>query len=184
MREPLEALPTTPVAWLVVGVGPGRSRVYFNGPDSVDTDNRLAGRSASRWMCANEMKPPVPALWAVDMIRWRRGGLASDPSYSVEGFTILPDGRWVGYTGSPRSATSAISRAGDQRGPYLNGDRHRGRWRRLTNKKRWVRGGDLLAGQVAGRLSGAGRSPPLHMDNRRIYLRRWRTGGGNSAKLR
>jgi Tol biopolymer transport system component len=81
-------------------IAPDSRRIYFIRPDSVDTDEEL------RWeqdftVDIYHLETPLQSLWALDMDRLgRRRGSPAIPSYSVTGFTISDDSRWVGYRGT------------------------------------------------------------------------------------
>src|SRR5690606_37295280 len=42
---------------------------------------------------------PLSSLWALDLDPVSVSRVAGDPSYAVAGFSLSPDGRWVGFTG-------------------------------------------------------------------------------------
>ncbi|MEX0979999.1 MAG: hypothetical protein WDZ89_02830, partial [Gemmatimonadota bacterium] len=80
-------------------IAPDGRRIYFLRPDSVDTDEEL------RWehdftVDIYHLETPLQSLWALDMDGLGETRLTRDSSYSVTGFTVSDDSRWVGYRGT------------------------------------------------------------------------------------
>ncbi|HSW29210.1 MAG TPA: prolyl oligopeptidase family serine peptidase [Longimicrobiales bacterium] len=87
-----------------VGVGtwewaPDSRRIYFVRDDTVFTDDKTRRDKKFTVDIKNDVTP-LASLWALDAESKAETKLASDPSYSVSGFEISPDGKWVAFTGS------------------------------------------------------------------------------------
>jgi len=77
---------------------PDGRHIYFIGPDEVDTlnDQRLEkGFSVT----IQNQETPLASLHVVEATTGETRRVAGDPAYTVSGFSISPDGRWVGYSG-------------------------------------------------------------------------------------
>jgi dipeptidyl aminopeptidase/acylaminoacyl peptidase len=128
---------------------PDGGRIYFIGPDSVDTRDRKR-RDHSFTVNIQHQETPMSSLWALDLDPVQATRIATDPSYSVRGFTVSDDGRWIGFSGGSterhernitqeglysdlyllETATGQIERLTDTyevgpNGPYFSPD---GRW--------------------------------------------------------
>ncbi len=162
---------------------PDGSRIYFTAPDSVDTDNRLRREKRFTVDVRNEVTP-LSSLWAVDMEPLGARRLAGDPSYSVEGFAISPDGRWVGYTGI---SSDRYERNITEQG--INGDLYllqtvSGEIERLTNNEEVSEGGLTFSPDSRWIAFNAPDDLTRYtMTNRRIYLREVADRGGDWRKL-
>ncbi|HXV86793.1 MAG TPA: hypothetical protein VD793_08850, partial [Gemmatimonadales bacterium] len=79
-------------------IAPDSRRVYFVAPDSADPDE---ARRLEEDFSATvyHMDKPLESLWAVNLDPVNATQLTRDPAYSVTGFTISPDSRWVGFRG-------------------------------------------------------------------------------------
>jgi len=73
--------------------------IFFTRPDTVFTDDEVRREKGFTVDVANAVTP-LSSLWFVDGASGAERKLASDPAYSVEGFTLSPDGKWVGFSGS------------------------------------------------------------------------------------
>ena len=78
---------------------PDSRRIYFTRDDTVFTDDKTRRDKRFTVDIKNDVTP-LASLWAVDADSKAESKLASDPSYSVSGFEISPDGKWIGFTGS------------------------------------------------------------------------------------
>jgi dipeptidyl aminopeptidase/acylaminoacyl peptidase len=76
----------------------GRS-IWFVGPDEVDADDR-ARREKGFTVDVWNQETPLSSLWVIGMesLEARRMAGATG-EYSVDAFTVSPDGRWVGFVG-------------------------------------------------------------------------------------
>lgn len=78
---------------------PDGRRIYFTRDDTVFTDDKTRRDKKFTVDIKNDVTP-LASLWAVDPDSKAETKLASDPSYSVSGFEISGDGKWIGFAGS------------------------------------------------------------------------------------
>ncbi|HSG08393.1 MAG TPA: S9 family peptidase [Longimicrobiales bacterium] len=78
---------------------PDSRSIYFTRDDTVFTDDRVRREKKFTVDIKNDVTP-LSSLWSVDPDSRTERKLASDPAYSVSSFTLSPDGKWVGFTGS------------------------------------------------------------------------------------
>ena len=162
---------------------PDARRIYFTGPDSVDTDDRL--RRESRFTVdVRNQETPLSSLWALELEPLGAKRLTSDPSYTVQGFTISPDGRWVGYTGI---SSERFERNITEQG--INGDIYlletaTGSIERLTDNREVSESSVSFSPDSRWMaFSGPDDLTRYTMTNRRIYLREVGARGGEWRKL-
>jgi dipeptidyl aminopeptidase/acylaminoacyl peptidase len=93
--EPLTSHPGGVLEW---ALSPDGTRVYFTGPDSVDTADRKRRDERFTVTVANA-ETPLASLWVagVDSVTVTR--LTQDPAYTVQRFNVSGDGRWIAFTG-------------------------------------------------------------------------------------
>ena len=77
---------------------PDGGSLYFTRPDERDEDNELR-REEGFTVDVKNMETPFSSLWVLDLNLMEPRELTSDPGYSVAGFGISDDGRWVTFTG-------------------------------------------------------------------------------------
>ena len=87
---------------------PDTQRIYFTAPDVADADEK-ARREKRFTVNIRNGETPLVSLWKVDLSRRPSAAqgpgshqttrLTEDPSYSVGGFSISDDGRWLGFNG-------------------------------------------------------------------------------------
>ena len=88
---------------------PDGSRIYFARPDSFDEDE-VKRREQGFTVDIRNAVTPLSSLWSVDVASATERRETSDASYSVNGFVLSDDGRWIGKSRAARpSATSATS---------------------------------------------------------------------------
>jgi Tol biopolymer transport system component len=109
-------------------------RIYFITDDTVDADEKLR-REKRFTVNIRNAETPLSSLWAVDLEPVKVTRLTKDPSITVSGFTISPDGKYVGFRGTSanryeRNITESSINADD----YLL-DVTTGQIERLTNNK-------------------------------------------------
>ena len=73
-------------------------RVYFTRPDAFDPDEKRRTEEGFTVDVKNRVTP-LSSLWSVDVASASERRLTDDASYSVEGFAVSADGRWIGFTG-------------------------------------------------------------------------------------
>ncbi len=79
-------------------IAPDSRRIYFIAPDSVDQDEKRR-LEADFTVTVYHMEKPLESLWALELEPLAATRLTRDPSYSVTGFTVSNDSRWVGFRG-------------------------------------------------------------------------------------
>ena len=103
-------LPTAEPAQLTGGAAgvdqwefsPDGSRIYFTRPDSFDEDEKRRREEGFTVDIRNAVTP-LSSLWSVGVATAAERRETEDPSYSVNGFTLSADGRWIAITGgSPK----------------------------------------------------------------------------------
>jgi dipeptidyl aminopeptidase/acylaminoacyl peptidase len=77
---------------------PDSRRIYFASPDSADADEK-ARREKRFTVNIRNMETPIASLWALDVSGKSTKRLTEDAEYSVGGFTISADGRWLAFSG-------------------------------------------------------------------------------------
>ncbi len=77
---------------------PDGQRIYFVTPDERDRDEE-ARKKAGFTVDIRNAETPLSSLWFLDVASGRASRLTEDASYTVDGFTLSDDGRWVGYRG-------------------------------------------------------------------------------------
>lgn len=85
-------------------VSPDSKRIYFLSADTVDTDERLRREKRFTVNIRNQEEPTV-SLWALDLTTpsYPATRLTRDTSLAVTGFTISPDGRYLGFNAVPNN---------------------------------------------------------------------------------
>lgn len=85
--------------------------IYFVRPDSYDEDEELRKEQGFTVDIRNG-ETPLSSLWTVDVATGSERVLAGSSSYSVNGFEVSPDGRWIVFTGgSPERYERNITQA-------------------------------------------------------------------------
>ena len=77
---------------------PDGSRVYFARPDAFDEDE-VKRREEGFTVDIRNAVTPLSSLWSVELETTTERRETNDPSYSVNGFYISDDGRWIGIAG-------------------------------------------------------------------------------------
>ena len=77
---------------------PDGTRIYFTRPDSFDEDEKKRREEGFTVDIRNAVTP-LSSLWSVGVATAAERRETDDPSYSVNGFTLSDDGRWIGITG-------------------------------------------------------------------------------------
>ena len=77
---------------------PDGTRIYFTRPDSFDEDE-VKRREKGFTVDVRNATTPLSSLWSVDVETTAEQRVTNDASYSVTGFTLSDDGRWIGITG-------------------------------------------------------------------------------------
>lgn len=162
---------------------PDSKRLYFVGPDTADTDNTLRREKKFTVNVRNELTP-LASLWALDLEPVRATRLTRESRYTVDGFTISPDSRWVAFTGvSADRYDRNITEEG------INGDQYlldvaSGMVERLTDNTEVSESG--LSFSPDSRTIAFSASDDMtryNMANRRVYVRAVSETGGAFRKL-
>ena len=77
---------------------PDSKRIYFTSLNELDADEK-ARREKKFTVNIRNMETPLASLWALDLDPSKTKRLTEDDTYSVTGFTISPDGKWIGIQG-------------------------------------------------------------------------------------
>ncbi|WP_419165394.1 S9 family peptidase [Candidatus Palauibacter sp.] len=77
---------------------PDGSRVYFARPDAFDEDEQKR-REEGFTVDVRNAVTPLSSLWSLEIESATERRETDDPTYSINGFTISDDGRWIGITG-------------------------------------------------------------------------------------
>ena len=162
---------------------PDSRRIYFTGPDSVDTDDQLRREKRFTVNIQNQ-ETPLHSLWALELEPLRAVRLTEDPGYTVSGFTVSPDGNWVGFTGI---SSNRFERNITEQG--INGDLYllaasSGEIERLTNNREVSESSLSFSPDSRWMVfSGPDDLTRYTMENRRLYLREVAARGGDWRKL-
>lgn len=162
---------------------PDSKRIYFISPNEADKDNKTR-KDKGFTVDIKNYETPLESLWYLDIETKEATRLTEDDSYTVSGFVISDDSKWVGYTGISAGryerniteqrinadlflmevATNSIERLTENKevaesGPYFSPD---GKW---------------LAFVASSDMSG------YNMRNRKIYIREVGNKGGTFRML-
>ena len=77
---------------------PDGGHIYLTRPDAFDEDE-VKRREEGFTVDIRNAVTPLSSLWRVEVESGAEARVTDDPSYSVNGFTISDDGRWIGITG-------------------------------------------------------------------------------------
>jgi len=162
---------------------PGGGSIYFVRPDSYDEDEKLRVEEGFTVDVKNTVTP-LSSLWVVDVATAEERQLTDDASYSVAGFTLSDDGRWIGFQGgSPERYERNITGARLYADPYLM-EISTGHIERLLEN--YEVGESGLSFSPDGRLvafSGPDDLEQYSMTENRVYVREIDDRGGEFRKL-
>ncbi|MBL0940708.1 MAG: prolyl oligopeptidase family serine peptidase [Gemmatimonadaceae bacterium] len=178
---PADSLPATALTKQPAGVdtwriSPDSKRVYFLTADTVDADERKRREMRFTVNIRNAEEPTV-SMWVTDIAG--AGGSAApatrltrDPKLAVTGFTISPDGRWVGFNATPNDRYKRnVTEEGIYADVYLL-DTQNGQVERLTDNAETSESALSFSPdskQIA--FSSSDDMTRYNMKNRRVYLR-------------
>jgi dipeptidyl aminopeptidase/acylaminoacyl peptidase len=77
---------------------PDSRRIYFAGAERADADDKLRREKKFTVNIRNQETPPS-SLWALDLDPRETKQLTRDTSITVADFSILDDGKWIGFRG-------------------------------------------------------------------------------------
>jgi dipeptidyl aminopeptidase/acylaminoacyl peptidase len=72
--------------------------IYFNRADSFDAADKLRREKGFTVDVKNQVTP-LRSLWSVDVATGQEERWTTSSDYSVEGFVVSDDGRWISFTG-------------------------------------------------------------------------------------
>jgi dipeptidyl aminopeptidase/acylaminoacyl peptidase len=157
--------------------------IYFNRPDSFDAADKRRREEGFTVDVKNGVTP-LRSLWSVEVASGREERWTTDSSYSVDGFVVSDDGRWISFTGgSPERYERNITAARLYADQYLLEVATR-RIERLTE--------NFEVGESPARFSPDGRwiavTAPDDMERysmteNRVYIREIADRGGDFRKL-
>jgi dipeptidyl aminopeptidase/acylaminoacyl peptidase len=164
-------------------LSPDGRTIYFLTPDEFDEDEKKRSEEGFTVDIRNAQTPLV-SLWALDITAKSTTRLTNDQSYTVDGFEISDDGRWIGYQGisSDRFKRNITEES-------INGDLFllevaTGHIERLTDNEEVSEGGPNFSPD--GRwvaFTAADDMTRYTMKSRRVYIREVANRGGAFRKL-
>ncbi len=162
---------------------PDGSRIYFTRPDSFDEDEKRRREEGFTVDIRNAVTP-LSSLWSVGVATAAERRETDDPAYSVNGFTLSDDGRWIGLTGgSPERYERNITAQRLYADLYLM-DAATGEIERLTDN--YEVGESGLSFSPDGRwiaFSAPDEMDRYSMTENRVYIREVGDRGGAFRKL-
>lgn len=162
---------------------PDGSRIWFTRPDAFDEDEKRR-REEGFTVDVRNAVTPLSSLWSVDVETATERQETHDDAYSVTGFTISGDGRWIGITGgSPKRYERNITAQRLYADLYLM-EAATGEIERLTDNYEVGEGG--LGFSPDGRwlaFSAPDDMERYSMTESRVYIREVEDRGGAFRKL-
>ena len=161
-------------------------RIYFITADTVDADEKARVEKKFTVNIRNA-ETPLSSLWQLDLAEpARTTRLTRDTTITVAGFTISPDGKWVGFRGTSSDRYKRnVTEQGINTDLYLL-ETATGRIERLTNNSEVGESGPTFSsdGQLVA-FSAPDDLTKYSMKNTRLYVRGvaergapWRKIGG------
>jgi dipeptidyl aminopeptidase/acylaminoacyl peptidase len=162
---------------------PDGGTIYFTRPDDFDEDDDRR-REVGFTVDVRNAVTPLVSLWAVDPGSARERRLTDDESYSVSGFELSPDGRWIAFQGgSPERYERNITSDGLYADLYLL-EVATGTIERLTDNHEVSESGASFSPDnrwIA--FSAPDDMERYSMTENRVYLREVADRGGSFRKL-
>jgi len=162
---------------------PDSKKIYFTSPDEADRDNEQRMEEGFTVDIKN-YETPLHSLWEMDVDTRESSRLTDDDSYTVSGFVVSDDGRWIGYSGT--SADRYERNITEQR---INADLFllntgTGAIERLTDNKGVSESGPYFSpdGQWVAFVASADMSG-YNMRSRKVYIREVADRGAEFRRL-
>ena len=175
---PLDSLVPAQLTQHRTGVGewrvaPDSKRIYFLSADTVDTDERLRREKRFTVNIRNQEEPTV-SLWALDLTSasYTTSRLTRDTGMAVTGFTVSPDGRWIGFNAVPNNRYKRnITEEGIYADVFLLDTQGNGIERLTTNDENGESPLSFSPDSRTIAFSGSDDLTKYNMKNRRVYVR-------------
>ncbi len=169
----------TPVTWWQES--PDSRSLYFIAPDSVDKDNQDRVEKKFDVKIRNE-DSPLRHLWAVDLVSRAEKRLTGGTGYTVGGVAISPDGRWIGFNGTPNDRyRRTVTETSDYADLYLL-EAASGKVERLTTNAEIGESG-LSFSPDSKWIAFSAANEFVYSRDTRVYLREVTATGGAWRKL-
>jgi dipeptidyl aminopeptidase/acylaminoacyl peptidase len=170
-------------------LAPDSRRAYFITPDSADADEKLRLEKKFTVNIYHSEKP-LDSLYALELNPVRTTRLTNDSSYTVSGFTISDDSRWVGFRAAPaeRYKRSGFGGGTNEENLYIELyllEAASGQIERLTNAPEISKGGPFFSpdGRFVAFTSSRDMSRYVRGLNNRVYIRALSQKGGQFRKI-
>ena len=162
---------------------PDSRTIYFTSPDSADADEK-ARREKKFTVNIRNMETPIAVLWALDVAGRSTKRLSDAAAYSVGGFTISDDGKWIGFSGGSTNRYERNITASNLYADLYLLDTAGGQIERLTKNREVPEGPVSFSpdGQWVA-FTAPDDTTKYSMTNGRVYLRRISDHGQPFRKL-
>ena len=164
-------------------------RIWFIAPDSLDTDDRLR-REKNFSVDVYHQETPLENLWALELEPVRATRVTNDASITVNGFTISPDSRWVGFRAAPAERYKRDTAGGGTNEENLYTELYllevaSGRIEQLTDVEEVSKGGPYFSPDSRWLAFTSARDMTRYTRglNSRVYLRAVSERGGTFRRL-
>lgn len=173
---PVDSIAATQLTRHATGVGdwritPDSRRIVFTTVDSVDQDEK-ARREKRFTVNVRNAATSIASLWAFDIARRSETRLTKDTSIAVSGYSISPDGRWIGFNATPNDRYKRnVTEEGIYADLYLL-DTQDNSVERLTNNAETGESGlSFSPDSRTIAFSASDDMSAYNMKNRRVYVR-------------
>lgn len=162
---------------------PDGARIYFVRPDSFLTAEKQR-LEAGFTVDVRNAETPLSKLYALDIASGRVDRLTDSDAYSVDGFEVSPDGRWIGFEGgSTERYERNITQSGLYQDLYLL-EVATGHVERLTENYEVSEGGFTFSPDSRTMAFSAPDDMTRYtMTENRVYVRQVADRGGSFRKI-